>query len=125
MIPIVSLLGVGKTLIDRLVPDKNARAQAIEALDRMQASGELGLLAGQLEINRVEAAHKSIFVAGWRPAVGWVCGLAMANNYILVPYLGALFPAIQPLDLTVMMPVLMVLLGARTVEKVKHVAREK
>ncbi len=128
MIPVAGLFGLGKTLINRLVPDKNARAQAEEELARMEASGELQILLGQLKINEMEAAHKSIFVAGWRPAVGWICALALANNYMLVPYLGALFPAIQPLDLSVMMPVLLGMLGltgARTYEKIKQVARER
>ncbi len=81
----------------------------------------------QLEVNKVEAAHKSLFVAGWRPFIGWVCGVAMASNFLLMPYLVA-FIDVQPLDLTVMMPVLMGMLGLgtmRSVEKVKRVAREQ
>ena len=35
------------------------------------------LAKGQLEVNKTEAAHKSLFVAGWRPAIGWICGLAL------------------------------------------------
>ena len=128
MTPVSGLLGIGKTLIERLIPDNNARAEAEATLAKMEASGELQLLLGQLEINQAEAAHRSIFVAGWRPAVGWICALALANNFILVPYVGAFAPAIQPLDLTVMMPVLLGMLGlagARTIEKIKRVARER
>ena len=40
---------------------------------------------GQIEINKVEAAHKSLFVAGWRPFIGWVCGVALAYAYIGQP----------------------------------------
>ena len=81
----------------------------------------------QAEINKIEASHRSVFVAGWRPFIGWVCGVAMASNFLLMPYLVA-FIDVQPLDLTVMMPVLMGMLGLgtmRSVEKVKNVAREK
>jgi hypothetical protein len=43
-------------------------------------------LRAQLEVNKVEAAHKSLFVSGWRPAVGWVCVLGMFGNFITIPF---------------------------------------
>ena len=66
-----ALLPVIGKVLDRVIPDKNARKQAQEELERAEQSGELQLLLGQIEINKQEAAHKSLFVAGWRPAVGW------------------------------------------------------
>ncbi len=42
---------------------------------------------GQISINKVEAAHKSLFVAGWRPFIGWVCGTAIAYAYVGQPLL--------------------------------------
>lgn len=118
---------IGK-LLDRLIPDRAAREAAAAKLAELEQSGELQTLVGQLDINRVEAAHRSLFVAGWRPAVGWICAAAMLNNFIVVPYVGALFPSIQPLDLSVMMPVLLGMLGlagARTFEKARGAARER
>ncbi len=128
MIPITPLLQVGKTLVERLVPDKAGREKALVELERMEQQGELSLLMGQLETNRQEAAHPSIFVAGWRPFVGWVCAMALANNFLLVPYLSAAFPAILPLDMSMMMPVLLGMLGLggmRSFEKYKGVARQR
>ena len=82
----------------------------------------------QAEINKVEASHRSIFVSGWRPSIGWVCSAALAWNYIVHPlfswatvaFMEA--PPIPPptLSLGELMPVLMGLLGLgalRTVEK--------
>ena len=90
------------------------------------------LAKGQLEINKAEAQSRNIFVAGWRPFIGWTCGVAMAYNYVVHPimiftlaqldYLVAL-PA---LDLGEMMPVLMGMLGLgglRSFEKYKGISK--
>lgn len=69
------LLEVGKTLLDRFIPDPAQKAQAEMELVRMAADGELKQVIAQLEINAREAQHASVFVAGWRPAFGW-CGAA-------------------------------------------------
>lgn len=129
MLGMLGALGapIGK-LLDRLIPDRAAREAAAAKLAELEQSGELQTLVGQLAINKVEAAHRSLFVAGWRPAVGWICAGAMLNNFIVVPYVGAVAPAIQPLDLSVMMPVLLGMLGlagARTFEKARGAARER
>lgn len=117
---------VGKVL-DRVIPDKNARAAAQEALEQAQQSGELQALMGQLEINKVEAAHKSIFVAGWRPAMGWVCAAGLAYNVIVNPIASTWFQ-MPPVDPSMLYPVLMGMLGMgglRTFEKTRGAAREK
>lgn len=86
----------------------------------------------QLDINKTEAAHRSIFVAGWRPFIGWSCGVALAWNYIAQPIL--VFTLAQTgnlvdlpaLDMSQMMPVLMGMLGLgglRTFEKYKSVSK--
>jgi hypothetical protein len=81
------------------------------------------------KVNKQEAAHKSLFVAGWRPFVGWVCGLGMAVNFLVVPLANPFLPQpISPLELEVMMPVLMGMLGLgamRSYEKKNGVSREK
>lgn len=79
------VLKIGNTLIERLIPDKAEREKAQAELVKMQLSGELSQLAGQLEVNKAEAAHQSVFVAGWRPFIGWVCGVALAYQFVLRP----------------------------------------
>ena len=92
------------------------------------------LAKAQLEVNKVEAAHKSLFVSGWRPAVGWVCVLGMFGNFITIPFSNfvlALFGiniVIPLVPLETMMPVLMGMLGLgamRTYEKKNSVHRDK
>lgn len=118
---------LGKVL-DRVIPDKNARAQAEELLKQSEQSGELQLILGQLEVNRVEAAHKSIFVAGWRPACGWVCALAMGYSFVAYPIVLLWYPDAPTLETGDLMTVLFGMLGLgglRSYEKYKGVAREK
>lgn len=86
----------------------------------------------QLEVNKAEASSVSLFVGGWRPAVGWVCVAAMALNYIVTPMAGPVIEAytsvvMAPLQMDEMMPILLGMLGlvgARTYEKKKGVAKE-
>jgi hypothetical protein len=82
---------------------------------------------GQLAVNAVEAAHKSLFVAGWRPFVGWISGIGLLYNVLIAQVLGIWFkvPEVDPSLLT---PILMGMLGMgamRSYEKTKNVAREK
>ena len=84
-------------------------------------------LQGQLEINKIEAAHKSLFVAGWRPFIGWICGLGLAYNVIISQVLSIWF-AVPEVDSNLLMPVMTGLLGLgamRSYEKTKGVSREK
>lgn len=123
--PIGMVLGIGGKIIDRVIPDKNAAASAKAALVDMQAKGELDEMTGQLEINKVEAASNSTFVAGWRPFVGWVCGSAMAYGFIGQPFIVTLIAVVQCImrhqtfdksmlpiiDMSQMWPVLLGMLG--------------
>jgi hypothetical protein len=129
--PITAALGIGSKVIDRLWPDPaQADAAKLELL-KLQQSGELAQITGQLEINKIEAASSSLFVAGWRPGVGWVCSAACAWNWIGLPIAKLVCEvlghpiALAPADLTEMLPVLMALLGMsslRSWEKGKGVA---
>ena len=69
----------------KLIPDPKAREEAKEKLESDMLTAMTGLVEGQLEINKVEAQHGSIFVAGWRPGIGWICGIALGWNYIIQP----------------------------------------
>ena len=120
-------VGVIGKVLDRVIPDKNARAAAKEALRAADQSGELQLLLGQLKINQVEAAHKSLFVAGWRPATGWICATGLAYNVVVAPFLG-IFVDVPAIDPSLLYPVLLGMLGlagARSFEKTKGIGREK
>jgi hypothetical protein len=110
--------GLISDVVTRIWPDKT------EA-EKQQLAAAVQLVQGQLEINKVEAANPSIFVSGWRPFIGWVCGAACAWNWIGLPILRMYVPDLTPANLTEMMPVLMGLLGLgalRTVEKINGVA---
>lgn len=82
------LLPIIGSLFEKLIPDKDARAkeQAAFLTQLMQLSAQQD--ADQNKINGVEAASSSVFVAGWRPFIGWVCGGAMAYQYIGLPIAG-------------------------------------
>ena len=78
---LLALLPTLTAVLDRVIPDPLAKAKAIQEIMDMAAKSEMG----QLEVNKAEAASSSVFVAGWRPFIGWVCGAAMAYQYVLLP----------------------------------------
>jgi hypothetical protein len=129
--PISVLLDIGGKVIDRIWPDPAQAAAAKFELFKLQQSGDLAQMAGQMQINQEEAKSSSIFVAGWRPFIGWVCGTACAWNWlglsiakVVAELLGHQI-TLAPADISEMMPVLMGMLGLgayRTVEKIKGVA---
>ena len=83
------------------------------------------LIELQAEINKVEAQHRTIFVAGWRPFIGWVCGFALAYNFVLRDLLIWYFgentapPALQMEHLMTVLVGMLGLGGMRTFEKLK------
>lgn len=122
--PVSAGLDLADTVIKRLWPDKTEQ-------ERAQMSAALTIVQGQLDANRVEAASPSVFVAGWRPFLGWVCGSGCAWNWIGLPVakaglaLAGIDLPVNPADLSEMMPLLLGMLGLgglRTYEKVKGVA---
>lgn len=117
------------SLLSKFIEDKDEANRLAYQISTMAENHSHEIAKQQIEVNKQEAAHKSLFVAGWRPFIGWTCGIAMANNFIVAPYIMAFFTVTIPvLDLSEMMPVLFGLLGLgayRSYEKVKGVAREK
>ncbi len=81
------ILEIGKTLLDRFVPDPEKKAAAELELVKMAADGELKQVIAQLEINAREAMSPSLWVAGWRPYFGWVGGTAFLYVGLLKPLL--------------------------------------
>ena len=134
MLNLGSLVGPVSGLLDKFIEDKDVKNKLAHDLSTMAERHAQELAKGQMEINKTEAAHKSLFVAGWRPAIGWICGLGMLSNFIIVPmtnFVLALLesPVVVPLiELETMMPVLLGMLGLggmRSYEKAKGVARTK
>jgi hypothetical protein len=132
----LALLPLFGPLIDRLVgliPDPQAQAKAkAEALSQVMEFAARGDLA-QMEVNKVQAASGSLFVAGARPFILWVCGFGCAWNWLGLPIGMFVFAAagspleMRPADLSEMLPLLLGLLGMgglRTFEKVQGVSRE-
>lgn len=128
------LFKLGATLIDKLIQDPSEKAEAKYKLIELAQNGELQTLAaevelakGQMAINAEEAKSDSTFKGGWRPFIGWVCGVACAWNWIGLNI--ALFIAklngnvidMAPLDLTEMMPILLGMLGLGTLRTYERV----
>jgi hypothetical protein len=134
MLNLGSLVGPVTGLLDKFIEDKDVKNKLAHEVATMSERHAQELAKGQMEINKTEAAHKSLFVAGWRPAIGWICGLGMASNFILIPMANFVLaltgsPVVVPLlDTGEMMPVLMGMLGLgamRTYEKKEGVQRDK
>lgn len=85
MDPITAILGIGNKLIDHFFPDANQAAAAKLRLLEMQQNGDLQVMASQMDINKIEAQNPSLFVSGWRPFIGWVCGISLTYAAIIEP----------------------------------------
>ena len=119
------LMSLGEKLISRIWPDPEKQAEELRKLKELEQSGDLEalrlniqLMLGQIEINKTEAQHKSVFVAGWRPAVGWVCVSVLAFNYIgvyLLEYVSMFVDGMpeapKRFDMSDLWPVLLGMLG--------------
>jgi hypothetical protein len=126
----MDIIGIGavadlaKTAINAIWPDKTEQEKA-------QLAAAVALVQGQLSVNQAEATNPSIFVSGWRPFVGWVCGSGFGIQFVIGPLAEwgsniaghpVKFP---PMDLGTMMPLLLGMLGLgglRTAEKIQGVA---
>ena len=131
---LANLIGPATQLLDKFIEDKDQKAALAHEISTMAERHAQELAKGQIEVNKMEASSSSMFVAGWRPAVGWICALGFASNFILIPManfalaLASIDVQIPMIDTTQMMPVLMGMLGLgtlRTVEKVRKVSREQ
>ena len=127
-----SLLPVVGDVLDRFFPNKEERAKAEREIEAKLTAHLASIDLAQLEVNKQEAAHRSLFIAGWRPFIGWTCGLALFYTYLVQPMAtfvlaqtGELIQLPQ-VDLSMMMPVLLGMLGLgglRSFEKYKGVSK--
>jgi hypothetical protein len=130
-IPIID--GIFK-IVDKILPDPQAKAQAQLEILRMNQAGEfksietdLQLALGQLEVNKIEAAAPDLFRGGWRPAVGWVCVIGLLYTYLGQPLLAWASgiwdvpapPSLDLGDLLILLGGMLGLGGMRTMERLK------
>lgn len=110
--------------IDRFVQTKEEKEAAELLRQRIQQEPD----RWQAEINKVEAGHRSMFVAGWRPAIGWICAFALAWGWILGPFLSWALPGkpMPAIELGEAISLIMALLGLgalRSYEKKTGISR--
>jgi hypothetical protein len=126
------LLPLISTVIDRVVPDKNGANKAKQAIEAELIANATQLNLAQAETNKIEAAHRSIWVAGWRPALGWVSALSFAWIFLLAPITQwvllltgntVVLPVLQSDVLLELTFALLGLAGLRTYEKQKGLSK--
>lgn len=126
-----TLLPAITEVLDRVVPDQAAAAKAKLEMEAKLLEAATQQAGQQAAINQVEAEHQSIFVSGWRPFIGWVCGAGLAWAFVVAPMLGWLLPVtgvvaalpVLPMEYLLELVVAMLGLGAlRSFEKMKGVA---
>ena len=127
-----TILPLAETVIDRVVPDKNAKAKALQDLEHMLVEAETKGQLAQIEVNKIEAGSRSVWTSGWRPFIGWTCGFAMAYAYVVQPILVFILAQsgylidLPRVELAEMMPILLGMLGLgglRSLEKYKKISK--
>ena len=122
------LVGPVADLIGKFIPDKDKAAQLAHDIAIMAATQAHQQSMGQMEVNKTEAAHRSVWVAGWRPFIGWTCGWGLFYNVLAHP-IASIWYEMPVVDPDLLYPVMLGILGiggmnvaARTYEKVKGVS---
>ena len=124
------VIEVADKVLGKFIPDKNLKMKLQKEMTMAFHDANLA----QIQLNKQEAAHKIIFVAGWRPFVGWTCGVALAYHFIVSPIVETILIAagvavdLPSFEFSQLSSILMGMLGLgglRTYEKMKGVSREK
>jgi|TARA_R100000479_G_scaffold126754_1_gene65920 phenylpyruvate tautomerase PptA (4-oxalocrotonate tautomerase family) len=131
-----SLIGPVAGLLDKFIEDKDQKNKLAHDIATMAQKHAHESNMAQVDVNKTEAQHRSVFVAGWRPFIGWVCGVALAYHFILYPivvFILASFPTetftveqLPKFDMDSLMTVLLGMLGLgglRTFEKSKGLTK--
>ncbi len=127
-----ALIGPVAGLLDKFIEDKDQKNKLAHEIATMADKHSHELAKAQIEVNKTEAQSRSWWIAGWRPATGWICALAMGYHFIIQPFLIfflALFGMKMDLpsfDMDTLMTVLLGMLGLgtlRTVEKSKKLTK--
>ena len=124
-----SLIAPVAGILDKFIEDKDQKAKLAHDIATMAERHMHEANMWQIEINKAEAQHRSMFVAGWRPFLGWGLSFAMLWHFVLAPvtifgfaYSGMPAPDLPVFDMDSLMTVLLGMLGLgglRTVEKIK------
>ena len=128
---LTGVFGFLNTLVTRTIPDPTLKEQLRRELELAQLAADTDLAKAQAAINQTEAANPNLFVSGWRPFVGWVCGLGLAYAFLIKPIASPLVQKwsgvpMEALDVGTLLTLLFGMLGIggmRTVEKLSGVAR--
>lgn len=128
-----SLVPAVSNVLDKVVEDKDQKAKLAHEIATLAEKQAHEAAMAQVEVNKAEAQHRSIFVAGWRPFIGWTCGVALAYHFVLAPLIifgvawyGAEIPKIPAFDMDSLMTVLLGMLGLggmRSFEKAKGLTK--
>ena len=126
--PISAGLELANTIVKTIWPDESAQDAAKIELLKTQIATQAALLIEQAKTNQVEASSDNVFVAGWRPSVGWVCSLALAWTFLVSPVLQFFLPGrpVPTVPSDMLFELVLALLGVaglRSVEKFKGIAR--
>ena len=114
-------------ILDKVIPDKNQAQKLAHEISTLAEKQAHESMLAQIKVNEVQAAHKSLFVAGARPAIMWICALGLFYAVFAYPVLDIWFD-MPELNTDVLLPTMFGLLGLggmRSFEKAKGVAREK
>lgn len=130
---IQALIGPITGLLDKFIPDADEKAKIAHELATMSEKHAHELAKGQLEVNKAEAGNRNIFIAGWRPFIGWTCGLALFWHFVGVPvtlffvsWFAVEIPELPSFDMDSLMTILLGMLGLgglRTFEKHKGMTK--
>jgi len=128
-----ALIGPVSSLLDKFIEDKDAKNAMAHEIATMAEKAAHEAAMAQVKVNAAEAGHRSVFVAGWRPFVGWVCAIALACHFVLHPvilfvvgFAGLTIPVLPEFDMDSLMTVLLGMLGLgglRTYEKSKGLTK--
>jgi len=129
MLPL-AIIELGAKLLDKVIPDKDAREKAQSELFKAAQDQDFQLALAQIKVNEEEAKSENLFKSGWRPAIGWICVFGLFYNFVLY---NILLWAVATFNLQITPPALMsdilmelvfAMLGLgslRTFEKIKGI----
>ena len=127
------LIGPVSSLLDKFIEDKDQKAALAHEIATMAERHAQERAMAQADVNKQEAQHRNIWVAGWRPFIGWVCGVALAWHFVLAPvvlfvaaWADVQLPTLLAFDMDSLMTVLLGMLGLgglRSFEKAKGLSR--
>jgi hypothetical protein len=130
---LTTIISAVTPLLDKFIPDADEKNRLVHEIATLSERLAHENAMAQIEVNKTEAQHASVFVSGWRPAVGWICAIALGYHFILQPMLtlilsiSGIIVDLPTFDMTTLTTVLMGMLGfggLRTYEKIKGVERK-